>query len=91
MKLIIGPLGVLALRVWLEERSGGHRLIIESLSDLIASCSCGGWSLSRTTTSRDNPADLQRAAEDEHGKHVKGVVQRERQAVKDSLRGMGGE
>jgi hypothetical protein len=47
-----------------------HRLIFKSLMDLQAECSCGHWSITRTTTSHDNPEDIRREAKEEHLRHA---------------------
>jgi len=37
-----------------------HTLIVESLHDLIAKCSCDGWHMVSTTTSRDTDEEIRK-------------------------------
>jgi hypothetical protein len=47
-----------------------HRLIVRSVLDLDCSCSCGRWSMMRTTTTRDVRETILQEAKDEHARHV---------------------
>jgi len=51
-----------------------HRLKIDSLRDLQARCTCGGWSMSYTTTDRDTSAELRRHAHESHRRHIRGLL-----------------
>jgi len=46
-----------------------HRLIIHSLRDLQASCSCGKWRFTMPTFDRDRDDELRRWAWQEHRAH----------------------
>jgi len=51
-----------------------HRLKIDSLRDLHAHCTCGGWSMSYTTTSRDTSAELRSHAYESFRRHLHGLI-----------------
>ena len=50
-----------------------HHLTIDSLRDLQAHCTCGGWSMLYTTTSRDTAAKLRIHAYESFRQHLHGL------------------
>lgn len=51
-----------------------HRLIIHSLHDLHATCSCGRWSLTRTTHPPDTDSQLRQLAHGEWHLHLSATI-----------------
>ena len=46
------------------------RLVIRSLRDLTAECSCGRWTMSKPTFDRDTDEEIKTAANEQHAAHV---------------------
>jgi hypothetical protein len=50
--------------------SGTHNLIIDSLRDASARCTCGRWAIVITTTSHDNDEEIRAEVCHEHALHL---------------------
>jgi hypothetical protein len=53
--------------------SVSHRLVIESLRDLQAKCTCGRWNMSAPTSDRDTEDEIRVRAEDQFQQHLRGL------------------
>ena len=53
-----------------DEPAASHRLVIESLRDLQAKCTCGGWSMSAPTSDRDTDDEIRARARDQFRQHL---------------------
>ncbi len=58
-----------------------HKLIVHSLRDGDAFCSCGMWSILSTTTSRDTDDYIRDRIQDQYNRHLDSVKRRRERAT----------
>jgi hypothetical protein len=58
-----------------------HKLIIKSLRDVSATCTCGGWNFVRPVFDADTDEYIRKRCESEHRIHIRYQTKRNSKAV----------